>query len=115
MNVSEQIAARRQGRHHRRMAQAAAAVPHGEYCYITVGIFRDSAGVLRTSIKPCPYYKGRRDKPEQSDGYCRLLKRGDYTQGRDANGNPRATMLLWDGVKECGINSSDSGDIQTEP
>jgi hypothetical protein len=94
------------------MAQAAAVIPKGEYCYTTTGIFRDESGVPRTSIKVCPYYKGRRDKPQQNSGYCRLMKVGDFTHGRDANGNPRGTMLLWDAVKECGINPGESSDIE---
>lgn len=107
MPVSEKLAAQRQARYDRRMAQAAATIHKGEYCYTTVGIFRDESGTLRTSIKVCPYFKGRTDKPEQNNGYCRLLKRGDFTQGRDASGKPRGTMLLWDAVKECGINLSE--------
>ena len=111
MPVSQQIVAQRQARYDRRMAQAAAVIPKGEYCYTTTGIFRDGTGILRTSVKVCPYYKGRRDKPGQSYGYCRLLKRGDFTKGRDKGGAPLATMLLWDGTKECGINPSDDTEI----
>lgn len=47
---------------------------------------------------PCPYLKIRRDKPEQRNGYCRLLKAGDWMP------HPHGTMLLWDGCKECGVN-----------
>jgi len=49
-------------------------------------------------IEPCPHGKRRGDKPQQANGYCRLLKRGDSSQGR------RATLLLHDHGKECGIN-----------
>lgn len=112
MPVSQQVAAQRQARYGRRMAQASATVPEGSYCYTTLGITRGADGSPATKIKVCPNYKGRRDKPEQSSGYCRLLKVGDYTQGRDAKGNPRSTMLLWDAVKECGVNPGDDRELK---
>ena len=61
-------------------------IPAGIYCY---------------EKKVCPYWTVRRSyhniqEMRQSCGYCRLLKQGDFMD----NG----TMLIWDQVKECGIN-----------
>ncbi len=59
------------------------SIPLGCYCY-------DDNGT-------CPYWSNKLDKPEQESGYCYYLERGDW-QIRDRMG------LLWDMVKECGIN-----------
>ena len=104
MPVSLDILAQRQARYDRRMDQARQVVPHGDYCYTRGETVAGSNGMPRFKTIPCPYYKGRRDWPEQAYGYCRLLKRGDYTQGLDGQGRPRATFALWDGLKECGVN-----------
>ena len=45
----------------------------------------------------CPYWSIRLDKPEQLNGYCDFLEIGDWQ--KDAY-----FSLLWDQVKECGIN-----------
>lgn len=105
MAVSARVAAERQARYGRRMAAAEAVVPEGPYCYERLGDMVDG----RLPIKLCPYWKARRDWPEQGWGFCRLLKAGNNTQGRDAAGRPRATFLLWDQVKECGLNPGDDG------
>ena len=34
---------------------------------------------------------------EQSNGWCHFMKTGDMVEG--------GTFLLWDGCKECGVNS----------
>lgn len=104
MTVSARVAAERQARHDRRMAQAAEVVPAGPYCYVPLSLDERTRS-LKTS--PCPYWKGRRDWPEQAFGYCRLLKAGDSTRGLDRRGRPLWTSHLWDGVKECGVNFDD--------
>lgn len=103
---SQQMIAQRQVRHERRMTAAAAIVPQGSYCYCYTPIEprRRADGLPIMKVKHCPFLKRRGDWPEQMNGYCRLLKSGDNSQGRDRSGNPRATSLLWDGVKECGLN-----------
>lgn len=62
-------------------------VPHGPYCY-------DERGC-------CPHWSRRDDKPDQESGYCALMEAGDWMP------IPLGTMLLWDQVKECGINLED--------
>lgn len=87
-----------------RIRRAEAIIPHGDYCYRVTAVAAGADGVPSLKTDRCPYWKGRKDRPEQRFGYCRLLKVGDYTQGRTPDGKPRATSLLWDQVKECGIN-----------
>ena len=60
-------------------------IPKGLYCYGYNGIL-------------CPYWKINKNKPEQLNGYCEYLKIGDWME--DSIG------LLWDQVKECGINEA---------
>jgi hypothetical protein len=44
----------------------------------------------------CPFWRKAYDLPDQNNGYCAHLRWGDW-QGS-------GTGLLWDQVKECGIN-----------
>ena len=60
-------------------------IPSGCYCYDENGL--------------CPYWSKRKDKPDQENGYCEYLKKGDWEH--DFFG------LLWDQVKECGENDDD--------
>lgn len=104
MPVSARVAAERQARHDARMAAAAEVVPHGGYCYEFTGEMRETTladgQVARfPATRSCPYFKFRTDRGEYRVGYCRLLKRGDATQGR------RSTMHLWDGLKECTVTT----------
>lgn len=57
-------------------------IPKGPYCY-------DDRGL-------CPFWEKRKDKPYQEDGYCHYLNFGDWES--------ETFSLLWDQVKECGIN-----------
>ena len=68
-------------------------IPYGSYCYEILEISPEG----KMKIKPCPYWELRKDKPSQLNGYCSHLKQGDWED--------EGTLLLWDGVKECGINS----------
>ena len=110
MPVSERIRQQRQRAYDRRMAEAATKVPQGLYCYGTTGVveevYDDKGQVqLKHEMRRCPYWKQRKDKPDQLSGYCRLMKSGDW-MSFDKGG----TMLLWDQVKECGINPDDEND-----
>ena len=67
-------------------------IPEGLYCYTGHG---------KTFIC-CPYWSKRIDKPEQENGYCSFLEHGDWMYG-DGSG----ISLLWDQVKECGVNEGD--------
>ncbi|WP_262267235.1 hypothetical protein [Microvirga yunnanensis] len=105
MPVQAAAALSRQSRHDRRIGRAEAVIPHGDYCYRITSVATGADGAPSLKTQCCPYWKGRKDRPEQRFGYCRLLKVGDYTHGRTPDGKPRATSLLWDQVKECGLNS----------
>lgn len=110
MPVSPRIAQERETRHNARIKAAEAVIPQGPYCY-TIDANRETPGTNGAiPITLCRHWKRRTDWPRQGDGYCRLLKCGDSTPGRDAEGRPRATFLLWDQVKECGINDTDPAD-----
>jgi len=98
------------------MAQARSVVPHGMYCYTRVpDPARDAerAATGKPFIPgrhvPCPHHELRADRPEQENGYCRLLKAGDWMSA-DQGG----TMLLWDGCKECGVNMPTDAEILAE-
>jgi hypothetical protein len=60
-------------------------VPKGMYCYD--GDYR------------CPFWDVNENKDEQRNGYCHLLKKGDWEDD--------GTDLLWDKCKECAINIDD--------
>jgi hypothetical protein len=78
-------------------------IPKGCYCYEHTGrmktVFHEEIGqhIEVPEIKCCPYWSKRRDKPYQENGYCSYLESGDWDE-------PSAISLLWDQVKECGIN-----------
>lgn len=56
-------------------------VPEGLYCY--------------DDKKVCKWWRINKNKPEQLNGYCELLKTGDWEMEH--------VGLLWDQCKECGI------------
>lgn len=66
-------------------------IPKGTYCY-------------RENI--CPYWGSNKKKQNQSNGYCRFLRSGDWQEN--------AGGLLWDQVKECGENPGDESDYFSE-
>ena len=68
-------------------------IPPGPYCYFSSRCPDD------LKFKPCPYWDCDPDKGSQEFGYCHYLQRGDW---EEING----MGLLWDQVKECGINTS---------
>ena len=75
-------------------------IPKGIYCY-------DENG-------RCPHWELRGDKPEQHNGYCRYLKRGDWEAEIPTDfpeGFPTCCIsLLWDAVKECSENMDEEND-----
>lgn len=109
MPVSEEVAARRQERHDARMAAAREVVPHGAYCYAATGPMASRAGPDGTHsvsmpVATCPHWSTNGRKRDRQDGYCRLMRVGDW-MGRGAS-------LLWDQVKECGVNRGGAEDGQ---
>jgi hypothetical protein len=57
-------------------------IPEGIYCYDKNGL--------------CPFWDKDETKPEDESGYCHYLGEGDW--------ECEHISLLWDQVKECGIN-----------
>lgn len=70
-------------------------IPHGSYCYKFLGLSENG----KFLTKRCPHWSIDRTKPEQENGYCAFLKRGDWEQS--------GLSLLWDEVKECSENLND--------
>ena len=65
----------------------ASRIPEGPYCYTRVNGNRVN----------CPYWGRDLSRDEQESGFCTFLDIRDW----DGHGVP----LLWDGIKECGINN----------
>ena len=84
-------------------------IPKGMYCYTCFGMGEN--GKLR--VKRCPYWSRRLDKPEQEDGYCGYLEKGDWDDD--------FLSLLWDSVKDpdCPVKESEDENqvdkVQKEP
>ena len=83
-------------------------IPKGPYCY-TYDVMGE--------FKLCPYWDRIDGAPEQANGYCHFLGKDDIQIGKEAElvdmdtGEitpweelPFNPSLLWDMVKECGIN-----------
>lgn len=66
--------------------QCYALIPEGGYCYT-----RKDGKFIH-----CPFLDFVPTMPEQSNGFCHFIKRGDFTSP--------GTDLLWDSCKCCGIN-----------
>lgn len=71
-------------------------IPHGLYCYELLRIENDERGRPIAKTKVCPYWDSDPNQESQSNGYCHYLEVGDWQ-----NAGP---FLLWDQVKECGVN-----------
>lgn len=91
-------------------------IPFGDYCYT----------IKNGKQINCPYWSLREDKPEQANGYCSFLEKGDWELNpinnkqikiiRSADpekigksvtevlGEDWPTSLLFDQIKECGEN-----------
>lgn len=83
-------------------------IPKGCYCYEN---FRDSGrrnanGFPIFNMDICPYWDRNEDYPEQMNGYCWYMEMGDWEDGGGG--------LLWDQIKECGINDSDYDPCEDE-
>lgn len=68
-------------------------IPPGPYCYV----WPDEG------FRCCPFWDKRPEHGTQNDGYCHLLEIGDWMIGFG---------LLWDQVKECGINDRREDDSE---
>jgi hypothetical protein len=61
-------------------------IPQGCYCYERI----------QGKFRACPFWDCDETKPDQENGYCHYLEEGDWENDHFG--------LLWDMVKECGIN-----------
>ena len=83
-------------------------IPKGIYCY-------DENG-------RCPYWSMDENRPEQENGYCSFLEKGDWDFNNESEAVNVATGeiveipfpvgLLWDSVKECDINDYTDEEIE---
>ena len=65
-------------------------IPPGDYCYT----YDDNGRFII-----CPYWWKSDEHPEQENGFCRYMNKGDWEFDH--------LSLLWDQVKECGVNLDD--------
>jgi len=72
-------------------------IPPGTYCYVGIDVDR-SGDIPKLRTVTCPYWSRCPEKPSQLDGHCSYLNRSDDDEDIEGVG------LLWDQVKECGIN-----------
>jgi hypothetical protein len=77
------------------VVRAESLIPHGDYCYTPEEAPSAENGWVY-KVRTCPFLQFLPDKPPQLDGWCDYLKAGDFEE----NG----TSLLFDSVKECGVN-----------
>lgn len=76
-------------------------IPRGYYCYTWIkGPTEKDHG----KTKNCPFWSLSLEKEDQDNGYCSLLKIGDWHE--NSNG------LLWDQIKLCGINMETEEEVQ---
>lgn len=82
-------------------------IPRGLYCYTWIEVPSASNGYVGKTA-PCPYWHLLPGKPEQANGYCAFLGRGDWDEVRYGEDGQQeivtGTTLLWDGCKECEVN-----------
>lgn len=91
-------------------------IPAGLYCYT----------YENNEFKICPYWDKVEGGEEQADGYCHFMEKSDIDLGREAMQSSDVIIsdvngkevnkedvpdfiflgLLWDQVKECGINDT---------
>ncbi|MDF2880119.1 MAG: hypothetical protein K0R54_676 [Clostridiaceae bacterium] len=64
-------------------------IPHGKYCY--------------DANTSCPFWELDTSKQLCSNGFCHLLKKGDWEENLNVNNNTKGN--LWDCIKECNINT----------
>lgn len=95
------------------MEKDISVIPRGDYCYSIVG-----HNGVKMQVKYCPYWSLSKEHEAQNNGYCSFLEKGDWElnkekvwgsasnaknfQSAEKIGLPMS--LLWDAVKECGIN-----------
>jgi hypothetical protein len=66
-------------------------IPVGMYCYTVLEVIKEESGRPRLKTKVCPHWQ-----KTENGARCSLLDREDHTYC--------GFHLIWDQVKECGIN-----------
>lgn len=66
-------------------------IPFGPYCYT----YDDKGKYIK-----CPYWGIDESHIPQDNGYCSYMEKGDWDDD--------SWSLLWDQIKECGINQDES-------
>ena len=90
-------------------------IPTGIYCYTFLGM-EEKDGNIRMKRKLCPYWSRNNDQPEQQNGYCSYLEKGDWEEPIPDDFPPHFPVsclsLLWDQVKdpECPVQPTDDWD-----
>ena len=75
-------------------------IPKGYYCYTSITTDQQPSNtLLGRRCTPCPYWGMDSSKERQNNGFCTFLNTRDWD---DTSGG-----LLWDQVKDCGINVDD--------
>ena len=88
---------------HEELGGDESVIPQGAYCYRFTGETKRTAdGRPYPGTVPCPYWGANPEAGEQEYGYCAKLKLADW-EGDEHGHIP----LLWDMVKECGINDEE--------
>ena len=92
------------------MNKDTSVIPQGCYCYTLLDAPSKENG-FKFKVKNCPYWSLNPDKPNQMNGYCSFLERGDWDVEIPAdipeNFPLSALSLLWDKCKECNINDDE--------
>ena len=76
-------------------------IPRGDYCYsrpeteAAANLADADYGGFHPGTIPCPHWGFDPNRPFHANGFCRLLNINDWTS---------RNTILWDQVKECGIN-----------
>lgn len=97
-------------------------IPKGMYCYKVVHMFPKNHRYYWRATKHvlCPYWRKIEDRPDQENGWCDYLGKGDteliktktsiisyvapHFTDLKVGDEIEGISLLWDKCKECGIN-----------
>jgi hypothetical protein len=104
-------------------------IPKGTYCYKIIKIIYPKDGSYPYhKIKICPYWDKIKEFPEQDNGYCHWLERGDFDYDlndefhfldeniiKEVNKKYKRKTghgLLWDQCKECHLREYNLKDYE---
>lgn len=102
------------------MEKDTSVIPRGDYCYTPIG-----HNGVKMQVKYCPYWSLSKGHEKQNNGYCSYLEKGDWDLNKEKSWESASDVgnflsaseiglpmsLLWDAVKECGINHYDDDEI----